>query len=397
MKRIVVGLICGVVCAHAIEYSTRIQALGTDFAYLIPDYETDLYRDMDQFGNKMVGISYDREASFSTKPAKGILLTSRFGWYGRYWGECGRARTGGEDYWSTSRHHLLHFEDVWMVDMRGHIWKFMEGVWHLYNDGYYTDYELTNSSGNQERNTELAYFFKGQGTHKFSDVLKISSFVGAAFYWQRLQEGNVDHINELLYIPSGRVGLFYRNTTAANKFTSWYIDIGGPISTAEIDALPYSLSSDEYWWFVSGTDLRIVWFANAITNKIAWVKGIPIHNDGFVAIGAVNDFRYQRTIDPDTNLTQLGIDNTLTVPLAVEYTANRVAVRFGTKCYYHYSRRRINDSAVLYSQNSSHTLEYTYSFGFGWKPTDELSVDVLYARVYDFDLHDWSVYAKYAW
>lgn len=394
MKNIITGLICAVVCAHGIEYSTRIQALGTDFAYLIPDYETDLYRDMDLFGKKMVGIGYDRASSYSTKPAKGILLTSRFGWYGRYWGEYVRTWTGDEDYWYALHEKALYFEDVWMLDMRGHIWKFMEGVWHLYNDGYYTDGKHRNSSGNQERYTKLAYFFKAQGTQKLSDVLKISSFVGAAFYWKRNQGGGVDHINELLYIPSGKVGLFYRNAATANEFTSWYIDIGGPVSTAEIDALPYSLSSDEYWWFVSGTDVRIVWLANAITGKIAWVKGIPIHGDGFVAIGAVNDFLYQRTIDPDTNLTQLGIDNTLTVPLAVEYTINHVVVRFGTKCSYRYSRRRINDDTVLYSQNSSHTLHYTYSFGLGWQPVDNFLIDLQNNDALS-GVRNWTIYLKY--
>jgi len=45
--------------SYGIEYSLRIKALGTDFAYLVPDYETDLYQNPQLLGEKLTGVCFE--------------------------------------------------------------------------------------------------------------------------------------------------------------------------------------------------------------------------------------------------------------------------------------------------------------------------------------------------
>ncbi|GAI26330.1 unnamed protein product, partial [marine sediment metagenome] len=59
MNRLLIILLVIICFAHAIEFSQRIQALGTDFAYLIPDYETDLYRNPQLLDRGLTGITYE--------------------------------------------------------------------------------------------------------------------------------------------------------------------------------------------------------------------------------------------------------------------------------------------------------------------------------------------------
>ena len=79
MNKYLVVLLAFASLCFAMQYSLRIQALGTDFAYLIPDYETDLYHNPNLMGEKLNGISYEPGLS---APVTMRVLTKRFGWFG---------------------------------------------------------------------------------------------------------------------------------------------------------------------------------------------------------------------------------------------------------------------------------------------------------------------------
>ncbi len=396
MRKTAACLFCIICFAGAIEYSHRIQALGTDFAYLIPDYETDLYRDVELFEKTFIGLSYAPHTYIPIpSPLRLILLTKRFGWYGEYWGDSWYdfdAFPGG--FWDSYKNYYISFNDLWMLDMRGHIWKILEGVWNVYNDGYLQKEEWRDASDFPREKIKLAYFFKAQGTHKLGRFLRLNGIDGWAFYWKREREYGIDRMNELLWMPSGRIGLFYRNAPTPNEFTSWFIDIGGPITTVEIDALPYSLFSDTYHQFSSGTEIRSIWFCNAFLGKIGWAKGIPLGENGFFVFGLRDDFLFQRTEPPDSNITQKGVRNVVSFPFAIEYRMNAVTLRFGTKWYYQYSCNKIRTNTATLDHWVTNTLKRDYSFGLAWQPHERVVID-LYNDFELDNIENWSLYVKY--
>lgn len=391
MKRIILIALLALCLGWAIEYSLRIKSLGTDFAHLIPDYETDLYNNPRSIGTSLVGVRFDPYASM---PLTGIALSKRFGWYGKYWGSSIfelRDRSYG---WESNTGFRIDFEDLWMLDMRGHIWKIFEDVWHLYNDGYYKSQEYENSNNLSSREQNLAYFLKVQGEqHKFTENLALHGMAGGAYYWKRTQENEINLLDQHFLILSFRFKLFYRNAPTPNKFTSWFIDIGGPRSTEEIDALPYSIylraPDDEF-------GLQPVFSANALITSMAWAKGYPLEENGFFAIGIRDDLLYQNMEHAQADSIMIFLRNKLSIPLAVEYIINRVSVRFGTVFYSEYKNNKKENDEIIFRQTISHSLNYNYSFGLGWEPVDRFNIDLHYhSHGWDFGPKDWEIYLKY--
>ncbi|MCK4672620.1 hypothetical protein KAT67_01425 [candidate division WOR-3 bacterium] len=384
MNRLLIFPLIIICFANAIEYSHRIQALGTDFAGLIPDYETDLYQNPQLFGERLVGISYD---AYSSEPLKLILLSKRFGMYAKYWGSYSYEQTATDYGWESFKTYSFHFEDLWMLDMRNR-------VWNLYNDGFFSKTEYLNSYNFSSQNKTLEYFLKGQGSYNIGNFLKLNITAGGGIYWRNKKENDFNIIlDQWIIMPSGRIGIFYRNAPLPNKFSSWFIDIGGPISTYEIGTLPYSI-----YLHVSEVPLEVkqIFFANTIIGRIGWAKGLPINDEGFVAIGWRDDFLYQQTEQADTNITFCGIRNTLSLPLAVEYRVNKFTIRFGTRVYYSYTYNKEWDNNTILKQQIRHAINYNYSFGLGWQPSDNFVIDLGYKRsYYGFDIGDWSIYLKY--
>lgn len=390
MRRLLLITLITMCCAYAIEHSMRIKSLGTDFAYLIPDYETDLYNNPYNIGTSLVGISYDPHASM---PLKGIVLSKRFGWYGKYWGSSTYHLHDTQYGWESSKSYRIDFEDLWMLDMRGHIWKIFEDVWHLYNDGYYTRQEYQNSNNLGSCQEIFALFLKAQGEAlSVSEKLKVHMMAGGAYYYQGEQERDWYTVDQLFFIPSARIGLFYRNSPTPNEFTSWYIDIGGPRSTKEIDNLPYSIFM-RAWDDISA--IQSVLGANALIAKLAWVKGFPLQNKGFFAIGLRDSVLYQKMEHAQADTTMCYLQNRFSIPCAVEYTINTVSLRIGTVFYYQYTNRKKEDGDTIFIHEITHTPHYSYSFGLGWEPVDRFHIDVHYRHRYYFDLRDWKLYLRY--
>jgi len=375
-----VGLTCG------IEYSLRIKALGTDFAYLIPDYETDLYQNPQLLGEKLTGVSIE---SGLNEPLTMRFLFKRFGLCGKYWGSYYSEK---DAYYGLTNSTHIYINDLWLLDLRGKIWKFLaDEVWNWYNDLFYNVYDRYYNSYDYHYDRIVKYLFSANGANRLHRLISLQyRTCGGVLhhYEQHKYYSNEFWYEHRLVLISGKIGVFYRNVDATNHFTSWYVEISGPVSASEIDTLPYSLFSDLYY-----SDFRVSYFAKTFIGKIGWAKAIPIDNNCFVAIGFREYFLLQRTDRGDTNIELRGIRNILSLPIAMEHVIGKITLRIGTKLFYTVDNNKEwnSDSTLVYT--NEHKLNFDYSFGLSWQPDEHWTID-LYNNSDLSSVKSWAIYLK---
>jgi hypothetical protein len=377
----------------AVQYSLRIKSLGTDFAYLVPDYETDLYNDPNLLGEKLTGISYEPGLS---SPLTMRVLTKRFGWLGNYWASYRNNKPPIASYYPNFI--SISANDLWMLDLRDKLPKFLAyDVWNLRNDFSYYKKRYYFSDYNYDTLWIVKYLCSSSEAYRIGKYFKIVPLLCGGIYCycrDYINGTDVEEIDQWLFIYTGRIGLYYRNEAHANKFTSFYVNIGGPMSISDIDNLPYSVFSHLY-----ADEIQQTFFARTLIAQMGFAKGISIDENGFVAIGMRDVLLYQRTNTPDTffiyPITELrGLRNTLSFPLALEYHIGRVALRTGTRLYYTFKGDREWNSDSVITCYNEHQLHFDYSFGLSWQPHDNFIVDV-YNTNYLAELDNWAIYLRY--
>lgn len=379
MKQLLIGIMFLVCLVNGLQYSTRIKALGTDFAWLIPDYETDLYQNPQIFNKKMLGIAYDVT---SAQPLSIALSSNRIGVHAKYWLEYEYELEPSYFGWQSITDYSLYFQDLWMLRVK-------DEIWNLFNDGIINRYEWQNAQSYNNYVIKGLEYFIGSQTSFNIGKMNINLKIAAGFY-ERFEQQDLSEIySQRVGIPSGRIGLFYTSVFQPNRFTSWFVDFGGPITTDEIRSLPYSIYLD-----LRDHERELKYFANAFTTRIGWAKALPIADRSFAVIGLRNDFLYQSTRDFSTGNDLQAFTNSFRIPLAIEYLINKVYLRFGTKFFYNYKDLRESTDTGLVNEHISHSLNYSYSFGLGWQPNQYLSIDV---NNYGYlnHLDHWSIYIRY--
>jgi hypothetical protein len=381
MRYSAICLVLLISSTHALEFSSRIKALGTDLAWLIPDYQTDLYRSPQCFCAKMIGIAYDES---EPTPLSILLCSRRMGVLARYWLEYDYELEQSYPGWQSTEDYTIEFEDLWMVRIKDEVWNFS-------NDGCIRRYELDNAQTyNNHLFKDLEYFIRAQ-TSFFIGRVDIDFKVAAGFYERVDQYNHIDNYNQRIGITSGRIGLYYVGMTPPNdkRFTSCYLTLGGPISRAEINSLPYSIYSD-----IADHERKIKYFGNTFISRFGWARVCPLTENGFFAIGLRNDFVYQPTHNYVTDNILKAITNSMRIPLAVEYLINKVYVRFGTSFVYDFTRLRESNDTGLIQEDITHEFGYNYSFGIGWQPNKDLSIDLCNQEHLNI-LSNWSICVKY--
>ena len=385
MKKLFISSVLFISLLNAFEISYRIQGLGSAFAYLIPDYETDLYRNPEWLGKKTLGIAFRSPYySYGKRPLALVILCKGFGWYGRYWPSYSyslQTNPGSND-WIKQNSFNMHFSDLWMVRIKGE-------VWNIYNEGTMQFYNSYDSYNHRTSNRTIEYFYKSSGGFQLSRTLYLTIMPALGIYNKFSETSTFADIDQLLLISSGRLSLFYRNMVAENKFTSWYIDIGGPVTTDEISALPYSIYLGLY-----DIDRRSRLLGGALLLQLGWAKSLPIDDRSFVALGFKEDLSYQWTEQADTILYLRGLRNSVSLPMAVEYRMKNMALRFGVNLTYTFKDNREYDNSYLLKESLSHELGYSYSFGLGWQPKEKFAID-LQNHGNMANVTSWSIYLKY--
>lgn len=367
-----------------------MKALGIDFVNLIPDYETDLYLNPNLLGGKqLAGISYQHQRSLHT-PITLRLLTKRFGWAGQYWGEYRNNKIE-----NRSSHNVTGFyiKDFWMVDMRGKLLRFLAGnVWNLYNDESYVCKRTKYSEAHFDTTRTAKYLISANAVCKINRYVDIIHKVCGGIYYSYRNMRYYDlgeKYEKYLILYTGNIGIYYRNSISTNRFSSFYFVFGGPTSNADIDALPYSIFEH-----LSAVELQSSFFARTLIGQIGFARGIPIDDQNLFVFGIRDILLWQRTFQADTDIRLEGRRNSLSIPMAVEYSVNKVTFRIGTGIIYSYIGDKKWDSFSTLTRYNSHTLVFKYTFGIQWKLNDYLLFDFYNERNLS-DMYRWAVYLKY--
>jgi len=380
--------ICVCLC-FGLEYSLRIKSLGTDFAYLIPDYETDLYLNPNLLGEKLTGVSYEPGLNM---PMTFRILSTRFGWYGQYWGNYRNNKLIDA---RPINNTTVVVKDLWMLDLRRKLPKFIaSNIWNLYNDGGYSGSYFYWSDDYYDTTKTIKYLTRVNSSYRIGNHWTAINrlCIGPYYYYKYARHlSDEQSVDQWLIIYSGRIGLFYRNVTTNNKFVTSYIDIGGPISTADIDNLPYSVFSHVSEKF---PEIVMTPFANAFIAKFGFAKSFPVDENGCVVAGWYDNFLFQQTEQADTNITLRGINNRLSFPIALEWICSKLTFRFGTNLLYNLNYRREWDNDSTFVRVNEHTLNFAYTFGFAWQPNEHFVID-LYNIGNLAQVNNWAIYLKY--
>lgn len=394
MRKMVIAIIILASISYCIEYTLRIRALGTDFAYLIPDYETDLYLDSEILGaQSFAGFSLQD----GTLPLTLRLFTKRFAWCGQYWGSYSRDQDLFSDRYGKS--YSITIKDFWMLDLEGKFWKFLtDEVWNIYNDGNYTHTDNYWDAWHFDTTRSIEYLFGVSGSWRIGDNFKIviHSRVGVFCIDQIYVYNNDITSHEKLLFPFSAIfGIHYRKTRTPNDFTSCYLLTGGPTTTADIDNLPFSI-----WSNVDDGEILFTWFARTWIVKAGLAKGVSINDKGMFVFGLRDSFLLQNTVDIEDVTNNRGIRNVFSIPAGLEYRANNIVFRIGTHIDYAYKEDKIWDywnntnTLRVYEKHSKHRLHWGYSFGLQWRVAEDLYID-LYNKNNISEIGEWAIYLKY--
>jgi hypothetical protein len=396
MKRVMILTMFVFCTMQAVEYSHRISALGTDLAHLVPDYETDLYRNPQFLDKALAGISYAPgkalmlrysypypPATVYQTPISLKFMTRTLGMMGSYWFYYQHDLEPDSYGWLTSTYATYRLQDLWMARMKN-------TVVNIYNDLDYSRIEYLTSTNSPTIERRLEYLIRTQAAFKIRKTLSLDIKIGFGFFESKTEISDYEVYNQRVNLALARAGLYCRKVTATNDFASWYFDIGSPLSNAEIDSLPYpvysSVQSDERVFMLS---------AKTLLARFAFAKAIPITPGGMLIVGLKNVFTLQSTGDATNDTGLRGIINTISLPVGMEHSISTVTLRFGTRFFYDFETLREANEDVAITQDITHTLDYEYTFGLGWKPHKKITVD-LYTDGGFWYLKDWAVYLKYA-
>jgi len=393
MKKVLTVVFAFFCLVNASGLSLRVKALGSDFANLIPDYETDLYRNPQSLSTNIVGIAYDPFVVYDffrfyapmivhQAPIALTVTTRGFGMTGKYWMNYSHELEPYENTWESFTTQEYRIEDLWMF-------RVGEVVLNIYNDLDYSKINNTNAANSRFIDKNFEYIVKTQYSHQIKKRLNLDLKLGLGFYNNKWETDFYTIYDQCINIALARLGLYCRNISSVNDFTSWYLDIGSPISNAEIDSLPFSVYSA-----LLDDETAFMWFAKTLVARLGFAKALPIANRGFLAIGVKNALLFQNTETASEELNLRGIENTLSVPIAAEYIVNTVSLRFGASFSYHFQNLRQAENNSVYTHDIVHGLDYGYSFGLGWQPHKKFAIDI-YNNAYFWHVKDWAIYVKY--
>jgi|GEM_PF-3154579 len=375
------------------DLSCRIKALGDNFAILVPDYETDVLYNPIFLSQNLLGVYYK---TFEETPIKLTFLYRSIGLNGLYW--------------PTYDYELESNGTNWEVNSTLSDRLKIVGLFKIKGIGVSITPDISRSrekSWNSVNYSELQSSQKFMYTSSvgFKLLNKFFLFVEPAVgFWEELnkvQNNNLKH--QEIIMPSGKLRILYRNLTSEQRFISAFLDVGGPTSISDFDELPLS----PYSHFVQIDRLKLTLpFGLAFLTNFGICLGFPVNDNSLLAIGLKEKYIAQFVLFKDyynypVTLDSIGIaeKNRITLPIATEHMINRVAIRFGINFHYDYYNLAEwvkNSKWEINSQTISDVLDYSYTFGLGWKTKDNLIIDLRYeAHYWRFDLRDWSVYLKY--
>lgn len=370
---LIFSLFCG-----ASEYSLRIRTLGEEFAYLIPDYETDLYKNPNLIGTKLMSIGYEK---YTDMPVALRMLTRRFGFMGQYWFYQSAHQLEYGRLYTTN----IHVRDVWMWDLRDKLPRWLAtDVWNWYNDGNYNFVRQYIDQYHYDTTRTISYLFGSKGGYRIGKYVTIIPEVYGGLFNNYHNTVGMNIFDQWLLLMSGRLGLYYRDIHEMNEFTSFYVTVGGPVSRNEIDELPYSI-----FLHMPFDAYEMSYFARTFVIQGGVAHGFPVDNRSLLAVGVRCRFLMQQTEQYEPSVTLRAMRNTLSLPLALEYVVGRVKLRVGTKLRYAFQHDREYSADTLAVRICDHMLDVSFTFGLCCELNDRLDLELFNNNEHGYAVNEW--------
>ncbi len=389
MKKILFVLLFFIGVNLAQDISCRIRALGSDFALLIPDYETDLFYNPIFLNGNSLGLYYKPDDYI---PIKINFVHNSVGFYGFYWLDYNQSLltlTPG-----TGFYNRQDFKD----NLRANVFSKIKNIGVSLTSEISRDRSKLSASANyQNIYSSQKFLYKSSvGLKPFKNLyLFLEPCLVSTEELDRTQ--NIDILHQTRFIISGRITALYRNINEENNFITAKLSVGGPVSINDIDDLPISIYTYHARFDSLGTPQQT--FFNV---DLGFCYGMRFGHDMLLTLGMKEKYIFQNVQHLTVwgkDSTYLGMKNRLSFPIAIEYTVNNIIFRGGVNLFYNivYLREDAlkNGNWLTQQQNTTHALGNSYTFGFGWRPKQKISVDVNTGGQNIWHLPNWSIYLRY--
>ena len=340
------------------ETSTRIEALGIDFAGVLADRQTDIDIRNPAYLDGYNAATISRKGynySLWTGPLNLSLFYNHFGLKLRYRG-----------------HYFLNTDPTYPKNQLNQF--NLSGYWAksgfgLQYDFYLEDQKLeyvTSTTITRDENFTFHNLTIGYRPDRFDGLdlrcrLSLGSYDSVASEFIGGQLTPVIQTDFL--IPSAQIGLSYERPISEKNSFCLLIDLGGPASGFEAKRLPVPFQStverNE-----QGEPKQFDFFANSFSSRVAGAILFFPSKSILFALGVNNFWSGAKIKGPNPGSSW---HNFFVLPLALEWHANQaIAIRGGVRAVYYYHHHK-QEKAVI---NSYWTQSQSFGLGFqlypGW-------------------------------
>lgn len=339
------------------DTSTRIEALGIDFAGILADRQTDIDVRNPIYLKEYRAVSAVHKGYYYTNhsmPINFSLFYNKFGFALRYGG-----------HYFRNLDQVLPKDQLYRFNFSGY-WAFAD--FGINYDGYLED-KTVEQINNLDRTTisenftfhTITFGYQPRALNGFDMRCRLSlgTYDSVASEFVGGQLAPIGQINFL--IPSAQVGLSYERLVSDKSFLCLLVDLGGPASAYETKRLPISFRNSVKR-NEQGEPEELNIFANSFSTRVAGAISFYPNQSMLISIG-VNEF-WSGVKTKQSNSSTFWY-NFFVLPLAIEYQLNAsIAVRggFRTNYYYQYYKQEQSNEGQIYSSWGT-----SQSFGFGFR------------------------------
>jgi len=349
------------------DTSTRIEALGIDFAGVLADRQTDIDIRNPVYLKDYRVVTIVHRGYYYTNHSMPINLSQFYRKFGL------ALRYGG--------HYFRNLDPVYPKDQ---LYRFnFSGYWTFSDIGLHYDFYLEDKTIEQINNTlerttisenftfhTITFGYQPKAMKGFDIRCRLSlgtyDSVASEFIGGQLSPiGQIDFL-----IPSAQVGISYERLVTDNSSLCLLIDMGGPASAYEAKRLPISFRNSVKR-NEQGEPVKLNIFANSFSTRVAGAISITPSQSLLIALG-VNEFWSgvkTKQVNPSTFWY-----NFFALPLAIEYQLNSIiAIRggFSTNYYYQYNKQEQSNEGQIYSSWGT-----SQSFGLSFRVCQNWYLDL---------------------
>ena len=328
------------------ETSTRIEALGTDFAGVLKDLPTDIEVRSPVYVEDYRALTiFHRGHHYQWgMPLNFTLFYNHFGLALSY---------GGHYFYNTNTSYPR--DEFYRFNLSGFWSKANFGLqYNFFIDDQDLDYAAATNARSDEDFTfsSITFGYRPENLTGFDFRCRLGLGYYDSTYSEFISGQLTPTAQAKFFIPSAQVGLSYERNVFNNGTLNLLVDLGGPASGFEVRRLPIAFQST-VWRNSAGKPSGLDNFANSFSTRVAGAVAFEPKPSVLIALG-VNDF-WSGVRTKQENPTTAWV-NIFSLPLAIEYgLTDNITLRGGVRAeyYYQYSKQQLSQIGSTWSRSQS--------------------------------------------